>query len=202
MLTTLFATLILASVAAGQSPGGHSRLESQGAVDTVAIRGTTELTSAEAYGSARHVAIDHLEARWRERSERLIAEGRPFWLPEVLCSRAVDRWIARQAGERALCVVDREDREREHEFGKSFQTTLWIAEAPAEVNRGETQLRRELHRTRQQAVVLAGGTVGLWAVLAFAVSWIDRLSRGYMTARLRVLGLLVGVAVPSLAFLL
>ena len=35
-----------------------------------------------------------------------------------------------------------------------------------------------------------------WLVLAFGYAWLDRLSRGYMTGRLRLLGVLSGVAVP------
>ncbi len=37
--------------------------------------------------------------------------------------------------------------------------------------------------------------------LVVALGWIDRLSRGYMTGRLWLAGLLAGVAVPAIAFL-
>lgn len=202
MLTTLLATLVLATASNAQHPGGGAVPAEQSPIDAVAVRGTAELTSAAAYGAAHVAAVDHQKAQWRERADRVVSDHRPFWMPRSLVDRAVDRWIAVQAGEHSLRVVDREDREREHEFGKSYQTTLWICEDRAQVTRGEKALRRELEQVRRRTVVLAGGTVGLWAVLAFAVSWIDRLSRGYMTGRLRALGLLIGVAVPSLAFLL
>lgn len=202
MLTSLLATLVLAAATIAQQADGDAARTPGTPIDAVAVRGTAELTSAAAYGAARAAAVLHQKAQWRERGDRLVVENRPVWLPKHLADRAVDRWIAMQAEESMLRVVDREDRERDHEFGKSYQTTLWICEDQANVTRGEKALRRELDQTRRRTVVLAGGTVGLWAVLAFAVHWIDRLSRGYMTGRLRVLGLMVGVAVPSLAFLL
>ena len=49
-------------------------------------------------------------------------------------------------------------------------------------------------------MLLRGGAVAFaWATLALAVGWFDRLSRGYMTGRLRLLGVLLGVAVPAIA---
>jgi hypothetical protein len=194
MLTTAFGTLLC--VLAPQGPLVNM------AADAVAVRGTTELTVADAFAAARSAAVEHLEARWRERSRRLVVDQRPFWLPAMFAEQAARRWEARQSLGEAMAIVDREDRVREHEFGNSYQTTLWITEDPRHVERGERQLRRELQAAQKRTLVLSGATVGLWAFLAVAIAWIDRLSRGYMTGRLRCIGLLVGAVVPTLAFLL
>lgn len=202
MLRTLFAFALLAVPGHGQQICRSDRDQAPVEVEAVAVRGSTELSAAESFQSARVAALAHADSVWRERADRIADQVRPIWLPQVFCDRAVAHWLARRTPERELLVVDREDRERDHEFGKSYQTTLWIAEDPAVVARGETQLRRELHAARRFAVALGGGTVGLWAVLAFLVGWFDRLSRGYMTGRLWTCALLVGASAPVLAFLL
>lgn len=171
-------------------------------VEAVPVRSDAELSPAAAFESARGLAAEQLRSRWRARAERLSADRRPFWLPEVLVARAVERWIGRQDVEEALRIVDRQDRVREHEFGRSYQTTLWFTEERRAVERGERQLRRELERVRGQTLAIAGGTIGFWAFLALLLGWVDRLSRGYMTGRLLCVGALLGTAMPAVAFLL
>ena len=199
MLTTVLATL-LCGCCGPQAP--MATAVSAGNVGAVAVRGTTELSSAEAFETARAAAHEHLQARWRDRAQRLVVDQRPFWWPSMFAEQATRRWEARQSLADAMTIVDREDRVREHEFGRSYQTTLWIAEDPRTVERGERQLRRELQTAQRRTLVLSGATVALWALLAVSIGWIDRLSRGYMTGRLRCIGLLVGTVVPTLAFLL
>lgn len=169
--------------------------------EAVAVRGDTELTPAEAFASARHRAEDHIREQWQQRAERALAARRPFWLPEPLAARAVQTWLADLPVESCLRLVDREDRERTHEFGNSFQTTLWVAEEPRSVQVGERELRRRLQTLERTTALKYGGTVGAWAVLVLAIAWLDRLSRGYMTGTLRLLGLAAGAAVPALLFL-
>lgn len=202
MFRTLLACFFSAVAAQAQEVCQTAAVRVPSELSAVAVRGTTELDAAESFHSARTAALAHADSVWRQRAERIADQVRPIWLPRLFCDRAVSRWMSGQAFERDLLVVDREDREREHEFGKSYQTTLWIAEDPAAVARGESQLRRELGVARKFAVMLGGGTVALWAVLAFAVSWIDRLSRGYMTTRLWAGAFLVGASAPIVAFLL
>jgi hypothetical protein len=172
------------------------------ALDAVAIVGDAELSPAAAYDSARVRAEDHVRDRWRERAQRVAAESRPFWLPEPLVERAVGRWLLRPDVVDGVHVVDRQDHRREHDFGSSYQTTLWVAEDEQAVSKRERQLRRELGLVERRAVLTAGGTAVFWALLAMVLGWIDRLSCGYMTGRLRLIGLLVGCAVPTVAFLL
>ena len=169
--------------------------------DAVAVCGDAELDPAAAFASARRRAEDHVRGMWSERAGRACAGQRPFWLPDLLTQETVRRWLADLPIDQIVRLVDREDRERTHEFGNSYQTTLWVAEDPRGVQQGERQLRRELRQLEKVTAIKYGGVVGGWVLLALVVGWIDRLSRGYMTGRLRVLGLLCGAAVPAIAFL-
>ena len=167
----------------------------------VAVRGDTELTPAEALASAEARVGEHVRSRWSERLDRTIEQRRPFWLPELLTDQAKRRWMSDLDVERTVRLVDRKDRERTHEFGNSYQTTLWIAEDPNAVARSRVYLRQQLRELEHETAVKYGGVAAGWVVLALLLGWIDRLSRGYMTGRLRVVGLLGGLAMPALAFL-
>lgn len=169
--------------------------------EAVAVRGDAELSPAEAFASARRKAEDHVRERWEDRAERALAGQRPFWVPEFIATQDLRRWLADLPIEKQLRLVDREDQEREHEFGNSYQTTLWVAEEPRSVQSGERQLRRRLSDLERTTALKYGGVAASWVVLALLVGWIDRLSRGYMTGRLRVLGLASAVAVPTVLFL-
>lgn len=170
--------------------------------EAVSVRGPAELSAAEAFESARTRVDELLRQRWHKRAERMIIDQRPFWLPRAVVERAVSQWLARQAIRRPVSLVDREDRVREHEFGTSYQTTLWVAENHRDVRRGQRGLQRVLDGLTERSLATAGGTILFWVVLAMALGWIDRLSRGYMTGRLFALGILLGAVVPSAAFLL
>lgn len=169
--------------------------------DAVAVRGDAELDPAAAFASAKRRAEDHVRDLWNERAERAFAGQRPFWLPELLAQETMRRWLADLPIDQLVRLVDREDRERTHEFGNSYQTTLWVAEDPRGVQQRERHLRGRVRELEQVTAIKYGGVVGSWVLLALVVAWIDRLSRGYMTGRLRVLGLLCGLAVPAVAFL-
>jgi hypothetical protein len=199
MLATILTLGVLsqatfASAHAAASPGDPVR-------EAMAIRGDAELSPGEALASARRKAEEQARATWAQRAERLNEALRPFWLPAVFTRQATDRWLADLPIERTLRIVDREDRQREHEFGTSWQTTLWVAEDPRAVEAGERQLRQALRRTEKITLAKSGATVAFWAVLGFALGWLDRLSRGYMTGRLRLLGLLFGSVIPAILFL-
>ncbi|MCK5944833.1 MAG: hypothetical protein KAI24_22790 [Planctomycetes bacterium] len=167
----------------------------------VAVRGDTELSPAEALASAEARVDEHIRRVWRDRAQRAAERHRPFWMPELLTEGAVQSWLADLPVEQLIARVDREDRERVHEFGNSYQTTLWIAEKPELVERGERRLRAELRRLERTTAVKAGGVAAGWVVLALILAWIDRLSRGYMTGRLRAIGVLGGVLMPAALFL-
>src|SRR5688572_25657484 len=116
MLAALLTTLL--SCSAPQEPL---------ATAAVAVRGDTELSPAAAFASARTKVDDHVRQVWQQRAERTVARQRPFWLPSLVTDEAVRRWLADLPVDQMVQVVDREDREREHDFGNSYQTTLWVA---------------------------------------------------------------------------
>lgn len=167
----------------------------------VAVRGDAELSPAAAFASAQSRVEEHVRTMWRERAERAAAEQRPFWMPELLTREAVRRWLLDLPLAQMVEVVDRQDHERQHEFGQSWQTTLWVAEDAQRVHRGEQRLRGELRRLERTTAWRYGGIAAGWTLLVVAIGWLDRLSRGYMTGRLRVAGLLGAVAVPAVALL-
>ena len=170
--------------------------------EAVVVRGDAELSPAEALVSAKRKAEEHVRDLWQDRAEQAFSGRRPFWLPDLLAREAMRRWLAELPIEQMATYVDREDRQREHEFGSSYQTTLWVAEEPRLVANSERLLRRATQQLERVTAVKFGGIVAGWAVLVVVIGWLDRLSRGYMTGRLRLLGLLGGVAFPALAFLL
>jgi hypothetical protein len=173
----------------------------QDPVAAVAVRGDAELSPAAALASARTKVDEHLRALWRERAERLVAAQRPFWVPQPIAEQTVRRWLAELPTSRLARVVDREDRQRAHAFGDSWQTTLWVAEDGREEQQLAARLSSELRAAeRATALKYAGIAVG-WALLVLACGWLDRLSRGYMTGRLVVAGLLLGLLVPATLFL-
>lgn len=167
----------------------------------VAVRGDTELSPAAAYASARTRVADHVRTVWQERAESAVVRQRPFWLPEAIADAAVQRWLATLPTDQLVRTVDREDREREHEFGTSVQTTLWVAEEPHAVARSERALQNLLARVERRTAGKFGITALAWVVLVVLLGWVDRLSRGYMTGRLTLAGLLAAVATPAVLFL-
>ena len=171
------------------------------AAGAVAVRGDAELSPAAALASARTKVEDHVRDLWRERAERELERRRPFWLPQLVADGALRRWLADLPVGRMVAVVDREDREREHDFGSSWQTTLWVAEDPRVQQRSEHRLRHELRALERSTAYRVGGIAAGWTLLLLGLGWLDRLSRGYMTGRLWCAGLLAGVAVPAVAFL-
>lgn len=170
--------------------------------DAFAVTGTPELDSAAAFRAAMTQAEAKVRDAQRERALLVAAEWRPFWLPPVFVEQAVTRWVQAPQRTTGLCIVDRTDQRREHEFGSSYQTTLWVREDAAALTRGERELRQQFAQLRLRTLATSGGTVVFWALLTLAVGWLDRLSRGYMTVRLRLLGLVLGSAVPAVAFVL
>jgi hypothetical protein len=154
------------------------------------IRGAIELDPATAFVSARTAVAERAHRQWEERSERLAAQQMPGYVPDLFVQQAVRRFLQRQPIERTLQVVDRSDSEREHEFGKSWQTTLWVVEDPRATAACERQLRVELRAAEHRLLWKSGGTVVFWAMLGLALGWVDWL------------GLLLGTGVPAAAFLL
>ncbi len=167
----------------------------------VAVRGDAELTPAAALASARQKVDGHVRGLWEDRARQADAATRPFWVPEALAEVAIRRWLADLPVEQLARCVDREDKERDHEFGSSYQTTLWVAEDVRVAQRSELRLRQELRQLERRTAIKYGGIAASWIGLVVLLGWVDRLSRGYMTGRLRCVGLFGLIAVPTIAFL-
>ena len=167
----------------------------------VAVKGDTELSAANALASAELRVDEHVREIWQERAKRAASRQAPFWMPEILSDYAVQRWLADLSVQDFVTRVDRDDCERTHEFGCSYQTTLWIAEKPSVVERTEDRLRDTLRCLEQATALKLGGIAAGWGLLALFLGWLDRLSRGYMTFRLRLIGVLGGVLMPTALFL-
>jgi hypothetical protein len=138
--------LLLNSCLAAVAPQESPRLMAE----AVAVRGETELNLPDAFESARRRVELVFRDRWLARATRLSTSTCPCWLPDLVVDQELRRWLAELPIEEQLHVVEREDQQREHEFGHSYQTTLWVAEEPAVVHAAEKGLRerlRHLERT-------------------------------------------------------
>lgn len=196
-MSLLLSTLLLIGLAP-QSAAADPAAPPRAAVE---VRGDAELSPAGALASAERRAEQHVRRVWRERAEREAALRSHSWVPALLIEREIDRWLADLPVERLLVQVDRADRERVHEFGRSYQTTLRVAEVSASVERARRELRAALGRVERVAAWKAGAVAVGWFLLGVALTWLDRLSRGYMTGRLRALGALGAASLPAVLFL-
>ena len=165
------------------------------------VRGTAELNPAQAYETAHREALSRLRERCEVRAEEIIQEVTPAWLPAFITEKEVRRWLARMDLDEGLKILDRADRERQHDFGLSYQTSLLVREKPSFLSRAERRLGQQLRRAEKTFLMRSGATLGLWMVLALGVFWLDRLSRGYMTGRLSLLALAIGAGAPVVLFL-
>ena len=59
----------------------------------------------------------------------------------------------------------------------------------------------KLRNLERSTIFKVGGMTVTWVFLALLLSWMDRLSRGYMTGRLRAIGVLGGLLMPAALFL-
>lgn len=198
----MFATLLVCAMSL-QTPQVEPAAWVEDRVDprrptAVAFTGTVELTPAEAFESAREQADTGMRMQLERAAQTLASQ--PFWLPDFVANAVRERWLDRQACLYEVEVVDRSDVIRDHGFGKSFQTHLLVANV--EPSKSE---QRRLSRSMRDAGYLflakCGGTVALWFLLALAFWWVDRLSRGYMSGRLRLLAVGAGLVIPGVAFL-
>lgn len=195
MLATMCSLMLLAQ---GPSVG----LASTGGLRGVEVRGSTELSRGEAMEAARRQAVDRIRDRFAERGARIAGSIRPLWMPGFAVRQVVDDWLARLDASEAMEVLDHEEKRRFHDFGDSYQTTLWIGVDRRYEERADARLRRAMRNAEKTFLYKTAGTAGFWAVLALVLGWFDRLSRGYMTGRLWAVGIGLGAVVPVVGFLL
>ncbi len=170
----------------------------------VTVEGSVELSEAEADASAIRRAREILSEDVRRRGAAVAGDSAPWWLPSLFVQREVERW-ERGAMPDEIQVLDRSCQERDHGFGRSYQTSLQLAPAQASARANAEQDARLARRLTAAAKLFAakcGGIAVFWGFLAFVTAWLDRVSRGYMTWRLRLIGLALGATVAPVVFML
>src|SRR5262249_11641947 len=113
------------------------------------VCGQVELNPASALASARAAAEEQIRLAMTEKAGRIVQSRHTFWMPDFLAQDCVRRSLDEVDGWRCFQIVDRKDDVREHEFGPSYQTTLWIAEDPRRSAMAEQQLRTSLRRSER-----------------------------------------------------
>ena len=177
---------------AGPEPAGGT---------TVTIVGDLELSRGEAQQSAMVAARQfHLE-RLRQRGEELADRFAPFWLPEFVVEPQVDAWVARAERSTPVAVADRETETFDYSYGEAFRTTLQVESATALDRDAEYRMERGLRQLGRLLLAKLGGIAVFWGLLAFLSSWFDRLTRGYMSWRLRLIALGLGLVASTVVLL-
>jgi hypothetical protein len=194
---------ILVAVACAQDPRPQDWVEAGGDPSrphAIVVSGTAELTPHEAFQAALDRAHEASRERLRAQGARLLEARAPFWLPSFVSERVLDDWLRRAERGSQPRVLAREDKVRDHGFGNSWQTWLLVDAEPAGATLGDGRLVGALRQSSRLFVAKCGGTVLLWGFLALVGAWFDRLTRGYMSGRLRLIGWGLGIAVPTAAF--
>jgi hypothetical protein len=166
------------------------------------VRGPVELTPQEADAAAAGEAMGRILDAVRTRGAASAEAVSPAWLPNFVRSRAVSRWLAGLDTNAIVNVVDRARQERDHGGGeRSYRTALLVEPRMDRVERELGRLHRIVRVEARTFTTKCLGIVAFWVALALAYSWLDRASRGYMTWRLRLLGAVVGLTMPTILLL-
>lgn len=167
------------------------------------LRGSVELSPAGADAAARALLEEQARLLMEERGRTMMARVAPIWFPDFCRDQVVRRWLATSDADASLRIIDQERVEHDHgSLGTSYRTALAVEADDQALGKDLSRLRRQIPRAVEAFAVKCGGIAGFWALLALAVGWLDRLSRGYMTWRLRLLGLMAGLAGPTLVLFL
>ena len=166
--------------------------------NSAVVAGSPELSRDDAWRSVTRSAVAQRQARLESLAVAQVAAHSPGWLPDFVTERAVRAWSGEQMQGYRLRVLDRDLLVRDHGFGRSYQAFLLLDKAEPGVARGSESLMDRLARARERFVLKCGGVAGWWGLLALLALWLDRLTRGYMTGRLYVLGAGLGLVAPIL----
>jgi len=162
------------------------------------VAGAPELSREEAWVSATRRAVEERQGHIERLATDQASAQSPAWLPEFVRERVVRQWTGEQMRSYRLRVLDRDLLVRDHGFGRSYQAFLLLEKVNPDSARLSDALSNRLQSEQERFVLNCGGVVGWWGLLALIVLWIDRLTRGYMTGRLYVLGTGLGLVVPIL----
>ncbi len=202
MLTSLL--IIVCFVQGPQSAEGSGRLlvDAPGPAP-LSVRGSVELTPAAADAAAGTLVEERARTLLEDRGRGLMARVAPCWFPAFCRDQLLRRWLLGCDPETALRVIDRERVEHDHgSLGTSYRTALVVESDEQTLGKHLSRLRRQIPRAAETFAVKCGAIAGFWALLGIVIGWLDRLSRGYMTWRLRLLGLIAGSAAPAVALFL
>jgi hypothetical protein len=122
-------------------------------------------------------------------------------LPAPIGERCVADWLRQLDLSRTYEVLAVERARHEHGGYQSYSTRLRVRPDDAAIGRAIRSLERRIDLGSRRFAWLLGGTAGLWALLGFAYGWLDRLTRGYMPWRLRLVCVGMAVAAPGIALL-
>ena len=153
---------LIAVLAAPQASSVVAQVELAGVTratgeEEARISGRVELSAPAADQAALEKLGD--ECRWQleRRAEELLELRRPFWLPEALGRRALDRWLGRVDPLDVVEIVDRSRTERDHGDYVSYQTALVVRTDPQRAERAVARYSRELDRTANRFGAVVGG---------------------------------------------
>jgi hypothetical protein len=167
------------------------------------VRGTVELSPAEADAAAESLLAERARGLLAERGSAVVDAAAPAWLPSFTRRQILHRWLTGIDNGQMLRVVEHGRVQHDHGgLGSSFRTELVVEPEPEHIGRSLSRLRRQVPAAAEVFAVKCGGILAFWVVLAAAIAWLDRLSRGYMTWRLRLLGLVAGSTLPAAVLLL
>ena len=165
--------------------------------DARVVTGTPELQPDLARQVAIDQAVDDFRESRRQRGLAIARERAPHWLPDRVTDKVVQRWLSPQDLRATLEILDRDQRVRDHGFGQSYQASVLVRANPKKCLEAEKVLAWEIDHAAKRLKQGLGLTIAGWVGLAFLVSWLDRLSRGYMTLRLWSLAAIVGLVFPA-----
>ena len=169
---------------------------------TASVQGSVELTRAEAEASALRLAGATHRERLRTAGDEVVQRVLPDWLPRFFVRHELDEWTRRLQRELPLDVVQNETKVRRYSYGEAFQTTLhWDADVGEVAAEHERWFEQRVTEAGKLLLAKFGGIAVYWGLLAFLSSWFDRLTRGYMTWRLRTISLGLGISLPAVLLL-
>ena len=147
-------------------------------------------------------AAQGVQMMLERRGEGLLEQRKPFWFPGFAADLTFDRWLRGLDPRRVIRVVDRRLEDHDHGSYKSYQAHLVVEHDEDTVERALGGLRSQIRSDSKLFLAKSGGTVVLWGLLGLLYLWLDRLTRGYMTWRLRGLFLGMGLGLPGIAFVM
>lgn len=196
--------MTVALVAQNPHAGDSTPRTDRDAVATgIVVRGTVELSRGEADVAAQALVAERGRQLLAVRGRTEVEDSCPTWLPGFCRDQVLGRWLRTTDGAQVLRVVDRVQTEHDHGgIGTSYRTELTVRPDARQLDRSLSALRRQVVVGAKRFATKSAAIVGYWVALALLVGWLDRLSRGYMTWRLRLLGAIAGTALPAVVLLL